>query len=85
MVTSTTTVHENAAYYNMNHDNQGFAYIFSHDEFTLSQKRNASGVDEKLLKECLVKLGFDVQLFKNLKLAEIQYHIFEGNNFFFFF
>lgn len=81
MVTATTTVARDAHYYDMNHNNQGFAYIFSHDQFSSSQKRNASEVDEKKLQICLSKLGFDVQLFKDLKVAEIEYQIYEGKCF----
>lgn len=73
---ATTTVTRDDHYYNMSHNKQGFAYIFSHDEFSSNNlKRNAADVDETNLKNCLNNLGFEVRPFKNLKKAEIQRHI----------
>ncbi|XP_023311945.1 caspase-1 isoform X2 [Anoplophora glabripennis] len=75
VLTATTTVTRDDPFYIMNHDKQGFAYIFSHDRFSISPQRSAADVDENKLKYLLINMGFDVRLFKNLKVSEIQYHI----------
>ncbi|XP_046754107.1 caspase-1-like [Diprion similis] len=63
-----------ATHYNMNHSKRGIALIFNHESFTINHLKSRSGtnVDCETLRNCLVKLGFEVKDFQNLIFKDIQ-------------
>ncbi|KAJ8966557.1 hypothetical protein NQ314_003452 [Rhamnusium bicolor] len=71
------TVNKDSLHYNMMHKSQGIAYIFNHQTFDTKKclERHGTDVDARKLSNCLEALGFDVLVFKDLKLAEIIYHV----------
>ncbi|KAJ8972474.1 hypothetical protein NQ314_000167 [Rhamnusium bicolor] len=66
-----------ATHYKMDHRKRGLAFIFNHEVFECGGLKSRSGTNEdcKNLKECLMGLGFDVQVFKDLNYTDIEYHI----------
>ncbi|XP_018567794.1 caspase-1 [Anoplophora glabripennis] len=66
-----------ATHYKMDHRKRGIAYIFNHEVFLCGGLKSRSGTNEdcKNLKDCLVNLGFDVQVFKDLNYTDIEYHV----------
>ncbi|XP_023022611.1 caspase-1 [Leptinotarsa decemlineata] len=66
-----------ATHYRMDHPKRGLALIFNHEVFECGGLKPRSGTNEdcKNLKECLVKLGFDVQVFKDLNYTDIEFQI----------
>lgn len=69
-----------ATHYKMDHKKRGLAYIFNHETFECGGLKARTGTNEdcRNLKECLVWLGFDVQVFKDLNLSDIQFHVRQG-------
>ncbi|XP_050517770.1 caspase-1-like isoform X1 [Diabrotica virgifera virgifera] len=70
-------VHKNSPYYNMDHPKRGMALIFNHEFFDDEDLLTRRGTNEdcRNLKECLIALGFDVQVFKDLDNRDIEQHI----------
>ncbi|XP_072400038.1 caspase-1-like [Diabrotica undecimpunctata] len=70
-------VHKYSAYYNMEHPKRGMALIFNHEFFDDEKlpTRKGTGEDCQNLKECLIALGFYVQVFKDLNSEDIEQHI----------
>ncbi|KAG5880452.1 hypothetical protein JTB14_028785 [Gonioctena quinquepunctata] len=66
-----------ATHYKMDHPKRGLALIFNHEVFECGGLKSRSGTNEdcKNLKECLVALGFDVQVFKDLNYSEVEFHV----------
>lgn len=65
---------QNENFYNMCHKNRGVAVILNHDSFAEDldlDPRLGSDVDVKSLKKCLERLGFVVQVYLDLTVAEI--------------
>ena len=69
-----------ATHYNMNHRKRGLALIFNHEHFEIPQLRSRAGtnVDCENLREALEALHFDVSIYKDLKLRDIQKKVDEG-------
>ncbi|CAG9840279.1 unnamed protein product [Diabrotica balteata] len=70
-------VHKYSSHYNMEHPKRGLALIFNHEIFECGnlKPRNGTNEDCKNLKECLIALGFDVHVFKDLNYRDIEQHI----------
>ncbi|XP_055383910.1 caspase-like [Condylostylus longicornis] len=66
-----------AAEYNMKHDNRGLAIIFNHENFDIPSLKSRAGtnVDCENLFRALKQLAFEVHVYKDKKLKEIQYII----------
>lgn len=64
-------------FYYMNHKNRGKALIFNHDRYLDIdlEIRKGSFKDSEDMEGCLNELGFDVDVFHNLKYGEIMEHI----------
>ncbi|CAH1646182.1 unnamed protein product [Spodoptera littoralis] len=63
-------------FYHMNHKYRGKAIIFSHDSFDIDiPPRAGTRKDCNNLDECLTTLGFDVNIFHNLKYTNIMKQI----------
>lgn len=62
-----------ALHYNMKHKNRGMAIIFNHENFkNPNLKRTGTNADRDMLKDVLVKLGFNVKVYNDLKLLELK-------------
>lgn len=64
----------NATHYKMDHKNRGLAIVFNHENFMIGDLRRRSGTQvdcEGLIKQ-LEKLDFEVHVFHDLNLAELQ-------------
>lgn len=63
--------------YNMTHLNRGIAIIFNHENFEVPSLKSRAGtnVDCENLYEALTQLDFDVKVFKDLRLYDIQVQI----------
>lgn len=66
-----------ATEYNMKHLNRGHALIFNHETYDIPSLKSRAGtnVDCENLSQTLQKLHFDVQIYKDLRLKDIQYNI----------
>lgn len=66
-----------STHYKMNHKKRGLAYIFNHEFFEVGNLKPRGGTNEdcRNLKECLIALGFDVHVFKDLHYSDIDFHI----------
>ncbi|KAJ8946103.1 hypothetical protein NQ318_010402 [Aromia moschata] len=66
-----------ATHYKMDHRKRGPALIFNHEVFECGGLKSRSGTNEdcKNLKECLVNLGFEVQVFKDLNYTDVERQI----------
>lgn len=66
-----------ATEYNMNHAKRGIALIFNHENFEITSLKSRTGtnVDCQHLYESLKNLHFDVSIYKDFKLSEIQSEI----------
>ncbi|XP_056631159.1 caspase-1-like isoform X2 [Diorhabda carinulata] len=66
-----------STHYKMNHKRRGLAYIFNHEFFEVGSLKPRGGTNEdcRNLKECLIALGFDVHVFKDLNYSDIELHI----------
>lgn len=62
-----------ASEYNMNHPKRGLAYIFNNEIFDNNElkKRSGTAVDCENLRTKLVKLNFDVKVYKDLNYSDI--------------
>lgn len=69
-----------STHYKMDHKKRGLAYIFNHESFECGGLKARTGTNEdcRNLKECLVWLGFDVQVFKDLNFSDIEFHMRQG-------
>lgn len=69
-----------ASEYNMKHLKRGMAIIFNHENFEIPSLKSRAGtnVDCENLYQALTHLNFEVSLYKDLKLREIQSQIEEG-------
>ena len=67
------SVDRNSAYYNMNHKMRGMAIIFNHEYFDIRslKRRNGTNVDCNNLEHTLKNLGFQVDVYDNLKSKDI--------------
>nr|AHY03304.1 caspase-1 [Dastarcus helophoroides] len=76
-LTAPMPVSKYASHYKMDHPKRGIALIFNHEKFETPHLRPRAGTAEdcKNLKECLKNLGFDVQVFQDLRRNEIEEHI----------
>lgn len=73
--TEPSNTHLSYQTYNMNHENRGTAIIFNHEWFEDINKypvRNGTNVDCDTLKKTFEMLGFEVKIFNNKKLHEIE-------------
>lgn len=58
--------------YNMNHKNRGKCIIFNHEEFDSGiAKREGSTADTIRLQKSFGRLGFDIEIEKNLSHYEV--------------
>lgn len=66
-----------ASHYKMDHKKRGLAYIFNHEVFECGGLKARTGTNEdcKNLKECLMWLGFDVHVFKDLNYTDIEFQV----------
>jgi len=64
-----------AAEYNMKHQNRGLAIILNHENFDIASLKSRAGtnVDCENLYRALKQLSFEVHIYKDKKLREIQY------------
>lgn len=69
-----------ATHYNMNNPKRGLAMIFNHEFFTTNHLKSRSGtnVDCETLRNCLLKLGFEVKDYQNLVFKDIQKNLEKG-------
>lgn len=69
-----------ASEYNMKHKNRGMALIFNHESFDIPSLKDRAGtnVDCENLCNSLKKLHFNVHVYKDLKLKQIQYYVSEA-------
>lgn len=76
-ITAKMPVERYASEYNMKHKNRGLALIFNHETFEIPSLKARAGtnVDCENLYQTLKLLNFDVQIYKDKKLKEIQYLI----------
>ncbi|KAF4530483.1 hypothetical protein B566_EDAN014686 [Ephemera danica] len=70
-------VEKYSLHYNMQHPRRGKALIFNHEIFDTPSltPRTGTNVDSQNLQECLLALGFEVCLHKDLRWKEIEYII----------
>lgn len=63
-----------ASDYNMNHPKRGLALIFNHEHFEIPQLKSRAGtnVDCENLASTLKHLDFDVRVYKDMKLRDMQ-------------
>ncbi|CAH1178888.1 unnamed protein product [Phaedon cochleariae] len=67
-----------AMYYNMNRKIRGLAFIFNHQKYedpVENPERKGTDVDARKLESCFRKLDFDVHLFNDLRLEEIEFQV----------
>ncbi|CAL8096745.1 unnamed protein product [Orchesella dallaii] len=70
--TAVMPVGRDSEVYNMRHPNRGKAVIFNHMKFENGQStRHGTETDEQKLKNCLLRLGFEVFVHRDLKRLEI--------------
>lgn len=71
-----------ASDYNMNHPKRGFALVFNHEHFDIPQLKSRTGtnVDCENLAITLKYLDFDVRVYKDLKLRDMQKEVEKGIN-----
>lgn len=64
----------------MNHAKRGIALIFNHERFMMSEKQTRLGTnkDRDRLSKVLERLNFDVQIFDDLFMHEIDREIRKG-------
>ena len=65
---------KDASHYNMQHRRRGKAYIFNHMNFDPAQQlrpRNGTDADRDNLRVCLRQLDFEVEVFNDLPVKEI--------------
>lgn len=69
-----------ASEYNMNHPKRGLALIFNHEHFEIPQlkARTGTNVDCENFASTLKCLDFDVRVYKDLKLREVQKEVERG-------
>lgn len=74
LVRARMPVERYACDYNMNHKRRGLALIFNHENFDVPQLRSRAGtnVDCENLTASLKGLDFEVHVFKDLKLRDLQ-------------
>jgi len=68
-------VAKDATQYNMNHRRRGKAYIFNHMNFDPVQQlkaRNGTNADRDNLRVCLRQLDFEVEVYDDLKVKDIE-------------
>ncbi|ODN05844.1 Caspase-1 [Orchesella cincta] len=76
--TAIMPVERDSEVYNMRHPKRGKAVIFNHMKFENGQStRNGTETDEQKLKNCLLSLGFEVIVHRDLKRLEIMDVIYE--------
>ncbi|KAJ8976877.1 hypothetical protein NQ317_001201 [Molorchus minor] len=66
-----------ATHYKMDHRKRGHAFIFNHEIFECGGLKSRAGTNEdcKNLKDSLIALGFEVQVFKDLNYADVEQQI----------
>uniref|UniRef100_A0A1B6DZR3 Caspase-1 n=1 Tax=Clastoptera arizonana TaxID=38151 RepID=A0A1B6DZR3_9HEMI len=66
-------VPKNAIYYNMEHKKRGLALIFNHENFTIPhlKARTGTNADAENLKKTLINLGFEVRMYYDLTMEEL--------------
>ena len=65
---------KDATHYNMSHRRRGKAYIFNHMDFDPVQQlkaRNGTNADRDNLRVCLRQLDFEVEVFNDLPVKDI--------------
>lgn len=69
-----------ASDYNMNHRKRGLALVFNHEYFDIPQlkARTGTNVDCENLASTLKYLDFDVKVYKDLKLGDLQKEVGKG-------
>ena len=61
--------------YRMDHRKRGLAIVFNHENFSLSvgmNRRTGTELDARNLRKYLGRLGFEVVVFQDLRVAEIK-------------
>lgn len=59
-------------YYLLTHKPHGLCVVINNEEFTWNKKRTGSHEDERALSETFTSLGFNVEIYKDLKSAEMK-------------
>ena len=73
--TARLPVEKDATHYNMSHRRRGKAYIFNHMHFDPVQQlvdRKGTNVDRDSLRVCLRQLDFEVEVFNDLPVKDIE-------------